>query len=149
MQSDAAGSVGFGVFYDNRWCARRWPANWQGTDLLRVLTFLEFFPILVAVCIWRQLFANQRVLFWCDNQAVVRVVNRQASRSERVMRLVRKFVLTCLEANILFSARHIPGVDNDVADALSHFQEERFRTLAPSASATPEEFPEELWSLGS
>ena len=103
----------------------------------------------MAVHIWRQRFADQRVLFWCDNQAVVRMVNRQASRSERVMRLVRKYVLTCLEANILFCARYVPGVNNKVADALSCFQEERFRTLAPSASSTSEEFPEELWSLGS
>ena len=74
-------------------------------------------------------------------------MNRQASRSERVMRLVRKFVLTCLEFNMLFCARYIAGIDND--DALSRFQEERFQSLAPSACSTSEEFPEELWSLGS
>ena len=149
VHSDAAGSLGFGVFYNNLWCAQRWPPDWEASGLLRDLTFLELFPILVAVYIWRELFTNKKVLFWCDNLSVVRIINRQTSRSERVMRLVRRLVLTCLESNISFSAKHIAGVNNDVADALSRFQEERFRSLAPDANRHSEVFPVELWNLGS
>lgn len=149
VHSDAAGSLGFGVFFDNRWCAQRWPTSWANSGILRDLTFLELFPILVAVCLWREHFKDRKVLFWCDNQAVVRVINRQTSRSERVMRLVRKLVLTCLQANISFSARYVPGTSNCIADALSRFQEDRFRELAPEARQCPESFMEELWNLGS
>ena len=129
--------------------SQHWPAKWEGEGLLRDLTFLELFPIVVAVYIWHDHFTNKRVLFWCDNLSVVRIINRQTSRSERVMRLVRKLVLTCLKFNITFSAKHIASVDNDMADALSRFQEERFRSLAPEANHRPETFPAELWSLGS
>ena len=75
-----------------------WPVSWGG--LAQDLTFLEFFLILVAVYLWHDTFANRKVLFWCDNQAVVRIVNKQLSCSEQVMRLVRKFVLLCLCNNI-------------------------------------------------
>ena len=149
VHSDAAGSLGFGVVYGNRWCTQHWPASWEGEGLLCDLTFLELFPIIVAVYIWHNLFTNKRVLFWCDNLSVVRIINRQMSRSERVMQLVRKLVLTCLKFNITFTAKHIAGVDNDVADALSRFQEERFWNLAPEANQHLETFPTELWSLGS
>ncbi|XP_067318612.1 uncharacterized protein [Anolis sagrei] len=148
VQSDASGSIGFGVFLQGHWCTAKWPDSWKKGNLLRDLTFLEFFPILVAVRIWTNLFRNKRVRFWCDNQAVVRVVNRQSSKSARVMRLVRLFVLTCLEANITFSARYIPGVNNEIADALSRFQEDRFRSLAPGADLLPASFPLDLWTLG-
>ena len=149
VHSDAAGSLGFGVIYNNCWCARRWPLEWEAAGLLRDLTFLELFPIVVAVYIWHEHFSNKKVLFWCDNLSVVRIINRQTSRSERVMRLVRMLVLTCLKFNITFSAKHIAGTNNDVADALSRFQEERFRSLAPGANQHPEAFPTELWNLGS
>lgn len=148
IHSDAAGTCGFGVYFNGRWCASKWPEHWAGTGIERDLTFLELFPILVAAVIWEAEFRNRRVVFWCDNQAVVRVVNKQTSRSERVMRLVRKLVLVCLLSNITFSARHVAGINNCIADALSRFQEERFRSLAPEANRYPDAFPHELWELG-
>lgn len=148
VRSDAAGSLGFGVLFGDWWCAQRWPDHWAQSGILRDLTFLEFFPIMAAVYIWKDQFSNKKVLFWCDNQAVVRVINRQTSRSERVMQLVRKFVLTCLLANITFSAKYVPDTDNGTADALSRFQEDRFHLLAPNANLHPDPFPADLWSLG-
>ncbi|XP_054835512.1 uncharacterized protein LOC129329840 [Eublepharis macularius] len=148
VHSDAAGSLGFGVFFRGWWCAQPWPPSWASAGVLRDLTFLEFFPILVAVSIWGDLLRDKRVVFWCDNQATVRVINRQSSCSERVMRLVCRFVLTCLATNITFSARHVAGVDNGLADTLSRFQMERFFALAPEAQRIPDPFPEELWLAG-
>lgn len=148
ISSDASGSVGFGVYFQGRWCAQRWPSSWFESGLTRDLTFLEFFPLVVAVNLWPADLQNQVVKFWCDNQAVVQVVNKLTSRSHMVMRLVRAFVLQCLRFNILFVAEHIPGVQNNIADALSRFQEQRFRELAPRAHRDPEAMPEDLWSLG-
>ena len=69
---------------------------------------------------------NKRVVFWSDNQAVVAIINRQTSRCPQIMKLVRKLVVRCLEWNIHFKARHVRGIDNSIADALSHFQMARF-----------------------
>lgn len=110
---------------------------------------LGFFPILVAVHIWATEFANAAVKFWCDNLAVVHIVNRQTSKSPKVMQLVRALVQHCLTINTQFIARHVPGVQNSIADALSRFQGERFRLLAPEAGSDPEAMPQWLWTLGS
>ncbi|XP_077783928.1 uncharacterized protein LOC144327573 [Podarcis muralis] len=149
VQSDAAGSLGFGLYWKGRWCAERWPAEWAGGEITRDLTFLEFFPIAVAVHLWVEEFRDCRVCFWTDNQAVVSVLAKLSSRSPRVSALLRVFVLHCLRYNIVFSARFIPGVSNEIADALSRFQMERFRLLVPEARLRPEYFPDHLWNLGS
>ena len=40
-------------------------------------------------------------------------------------------VLICLTHNILFKAKHIPGVHNKLADSLSRLQVYQFRQIAP------------------
>ncbi|KAJ1098683.1 hypothetical protein NDU88_003790 [Pleurodeles waltl] len=60
-------------------------------------------------------------------------VESQRAKDEKVLKLLRVFLLKCLQFNVLFKARYVPGVNNDLADALSRFQWQRFRGLAPGA----------------
>ena len=60
------------------------------------------------------------------------------------MILIRDLVLTCLRYNILFHARHIPGLHNTRADYLSRFQIEQFKELFPGADHSPTIVPENL-----
>ena len=53
------------------------------------------------------------------------------------MDLVRFLVLISMKHNFLVRARHVPGVNNEIADALSRFQVQRFRELAPGADQAP------------
>ena len=86
--------------------------------------------------------------FWCDNMAVVHAVNTLTPRFQRVMRLMRAFTLCCFSYNIVFQAHHVPGVNNELAVALSLQQIDRFRALAPGAQAQPEILPQEVWNIG-
>ena len=45
VQSDGAGSLGFGIYFRGRWCAGMCPEDWHQNGITRDLTFLEFFPI--------------------------------------------------------------------------------------------------------
>ncbi|XP_053164950.1 uncharacterized protein LOC128350575 [Hemicordylus capensis] len=144
VQSDAAGGLGFSLYLRDRWCAEHWPQDWAERGITRDLTFLELFPIVVAVHIWADQFRNSAVRFWCNNFATVQVVNRQTSKSLRVMGLV----LALVRNNILFTAQHVPGAQNDLTDALSHFQMQRFWQLAPDAFPRPKKMPGWLWTLG-
>lgn len=120
VMSDASRLVGFGVFFCGQWCAEEWPQDWLYSGILRGLTFLEFIPVLVAVQIWGRMFVNHTVHFWMDNVMVVlHIVNSLNSKSAWVMFLIHEFTLLCLHLNILFFARHVPGVSNRVGDALS------------------------------
>ena len=53
------------------------------------------------------------------------------------MDLVRALTALTLEHNFSFTARHIPGLDNSIADYLSRSQMDRFRHLALKASPFP------------
>ena len=48
------------------------------------------------------------------------------------MFFVRKLVLVCLQNNIVFKAKHIRGIHNDLADSLSRLQIPKFHRLAPA-----------------
>lgn len=73
---------------------------------------------------------NQRILFFTDNEALVHVINRSSCGNPRLMFFFRHLVLACLHYNILFRARHVHGVHNQLADSLSRLQVQRFRKLA-------------------
>lgn len=49
LYTDAAGSVGFGAVLGSRWCMQHWPTEWVRRGLTRNITFLELFPIIVAI----------------------------------------------------------------------------------------------------
>ena len=85
--------------------------------------------------------ANRCVAFYTDNAAIVDIINRQTSKHQLVMILVRDLVLTSLKYNILFRARHIPGVHNSGADYISRLQVEQFKQISPEADVLPKKFP--------
>ena len=81
--------------------------------------FLELFPVVVAIQLWRDQLKNKKVLFHIDNQSVVTILNKKSSKSCRVMSLVRKLVSVSLMYNILIKGQHIIGKLNCIADAFS------------------------------
>ncbi len=126
LYSDASGAVGFAAYFGPRWVAGRWPDAWRALDI----TFKELFPIVVAVIVWVEKLSNKCISFHTDNIAVAHIVNSQTSKNPAVMFLVRKLVITCMNHNIMFRASHVPGLKNNIADALSRFQLTRARSLA-------------------
>ena len=78
------------TFY--KWAFGKWPKHWLDSGRLRDMTYLELFPVVVAILVWGQSLANLRILFYIDNQAVLHVVNEQTSKLSEVMILVREMV---------------------------------------------------------
>ena len=127
LYTDAAGGVGFGAVFGSKWFYGSWPSNW----LHRNIAVLEFFPIVLALSLWGNMMSNKCILFFSDNEAVVQVINKQSCKDKTLMIFVRKMVTICLKQNIVFKAKHVPGVDNKLADALSRLQVQQFRLLSP------------------
>ena len=89
--------------------------------------------------------SNQCILFFTDNEALVHVINKQTCKDKVLMAFVRKLVSICLHHNIMFKAKHIPGVRNQLVDALSRLQVQIFRHLAPPhMDSLPTEIPHYL-----
>lgn len=70
---------------------------------------------------------SRKVLFWSDNMAVVQAINGQTAVCPLVLCLLKELVRACLCCNVEFRVRHIEGVKNVAADALSRFQWLSFR----------------------
>ncbi len=115
--TDASFQAGAG-YMGSKWFVVQYPEPWH----VYGITFLELFPIVLAIHLFGDKFRNKRLVFHTDNQACVFIINKQTSKSPRIMKLVRQLVLFTLERNIKVSAVHVPGVQNSKADILSRLQ---------------------------
>ena len=145
--TDAAASIGMGIYLKGKWAQAKWGDHFKAETEGNNITFLEYFPILVALHLFGEEVRNKKVLFHCDNAAVVEIINQQTSRCPRVMNLVRPLVLKCMELNTVIRAKHIKGEHNIIADALSRFNTQVFREHAPLADLQPTAIPTNLWLL--
>ena len=148
LYTDASCTVGFGGYFNGKWFQGKWLPHMQlNKDRGISIEWQERFPIVVACAIWFPYFSGKRIQFWCDNESVVAILNSGRSKAPRVMDLLRFLVLISMKHNFYFRARHVPGVSNEIADALSRFQVSRFRAAAPTAEHTPCTIPPSLMTL--
>jgi hypothetical protein len=49
----------------------------------------ELFPIVVAVAVWGSALRGSKVCFYCDNMALVEVLNRQAAKDPLICHQLR------------------------------------------------------------
>lgn len=144
LYTDASGSLGYGAICGTEWFYGQWAdCSLEKHDI----TFKELFPITLAMEVWGSKFTNKCISFHSDNMAVVDIINKMSSKDVYVMILVRRLVLACLNNNILFQAKHIPGRLNILPDLLSRLQVERFKTLAPAMDPLPTSIPQQLLCL--
>ena len=106
--TDAAASIGMGIYMGGKWAQAKWGTHFPNETANNNITFLEYFPILVALHIFGDKIKNKKVLFHCDNAAVVEIINKQTSKCPRVMDLVRPLVLRCMKLNTIIKAKHRP-----------------------------------------
>ena len=118
LSSDASGCLGYGVFFNGHW----FNGLWSPVQVSRHITHNELYPILLASLVWGHLWSSCRVLFLCDNEAVVAVINSGTSRDDDAMHLLRSLFYMAMSFNFVIRAVYIPGVHNVLADALFHFK---------------------------
>lgn len=147
--TDSAGSAGLGCgcYFGGRWIYYQWPCCWNNQAIMRDITFLELVPIVLSVMVWGEALSGKKVQFHTDNMALVAILNSQSSKSPRIMCLLRQLVLFVMKYNITFKAKHIAGLDNSIADAISRKQWRRFRNLALVARKDPDPIPARFHSL--
>lgn len=143
MTSDASGSWGCGAFSGADWFQLRWPDAIQE----RHITVKELVPIVLAAALWGSKWRGKGVMSYCDNAAVVAIINKGSSREAEAMHLLR--CLAFLKAKFQFAlyCTHIQGARNELADALSRDKVQLFLANYPQASHTPTPIPPELLDL--
>ena len=131
----AAGYIRCRAILGRDWFAGRWsPLQIPlSTGLQRTLSdFFGSFPV-------GHQWSAKRVEFSSDNAAVVKLLQSSRSRDSNLMVLLCHLSLLAARPSFAFTACHIPGKSNAIADAISRFQFQRFHDQAPYASpiATP------------
>ena len=104
MYSDAS-KIGFGATNGSKWIQARWPEDWTKLHI----TILELYPIYVIVAMFYNLIRNSNILFYCDNSAVVPIINKQSSTDNTIMSILRPLILIWMKDNIYLRAKHLPG----------------------------------------
>ena len=84
------------------------------------ITLKELFPVVLACAVWGQDFTNSCVVVHCDNQGAVALVNSGYSRVSQIMQLLRCLFFISAYYQIDLWDVHVPGVENTLADAISH-----------------------------
>lgn len=97
------------------------------------INWRELFAIVVTAATFGHLWRGKKLMFHCDNMCTVEVVRSGSCRNEQIMDLIRKLFFICAKYNFELSTCYVNTHANDIADALSRLQFDRFRRLAPHA----------------
>lgn len=105
--------------------------------------YKKLFPIIIALHIWDPWWFNKHILF-CSDEAVVHLLTSRTSKCPSLMHLLCQLLLTAAVFGFTFTAQHMAGVQNNIADALSRFHWQEFRHLAPEVQLLPVTIPQQL-----
>lgn len=95
------------------------------------ITFKEIVPIAVVCAVWGPSWATKSVTVHCDNEGTVAVVNSEYS--PKLCTCFRCLFFNRAYYQITLWAAHIPGRENELADAISHNNLSIFFTQFPQA----------------
>ena len=85
------------------------------------IVHFEMLNILVAMRLWKDSLANKSIILYCDNLAVVNVLQSGRGRDLDLLAMARNVWLETAQADIDLQVQHIPGKANVVADLLSRW----------------------------
>ena len=135
VYTDASGASGYGAYYHPEWFIGHWELCQLLCNKEISKAYQELFPIVLAALLWGAHWLCKHILVMCDNEGTVTVINSCTSKSPVMANLLRHLVLCSMQCNFLVRAKHLPGRNNPITDALSRNQVQCF-------SPTP--IPEEL-----
>ena len=141
VTSDASGSWGCGAVSDSgEYFQVQWPSSWVTTNI----AIKEMVPVVIAVAIWGRKWTESTLRVRSDNMAVVHALTSGAAKDPRLMHLLRCLHFFTARHQISICARHVPGVLNTAADALSRNNMSVFFQCAPQAAQAPFPVPSQL-----
>ena len=119
------------------WSGQWFNTRWTSSQAVLSITWRELYAILVVCATWGHLWVHKRILFHCDNAAVVAIWQRGSCKCPHLMSLVRHLFFLAAMGIYHVGIAHIPGVDNCIADHLSRFSMQTLRHAAPDAALEP------------
>ena len=145
MTSDASGSWGCGAWCDMCWFQLEWDDRSKGFNVATE----ELIPIVIAAVIWGRGWQGCKIKAYCDNVAVVTILNSRYCQDKVLMQMLRCLFFIEAQFHFQISATHIPGSHSELADDLSRNRVASFKEKRKSANANPSLIPLSLlqWLL--
>ena len=144
LHTDAS-CIGFGAIYQSAWIQAAWPQEYLNKNF--DIDFKELFAIVAATKTWGHQWAGKRIVFLTDNLPITQIWQIGSTKSKELMTLVRNLYLTAARLECFISLKHVYGLHNPIADAISRFQVGKFRELAPWADTHPTQLPTDVWKI--
>ena len=150
--SDASRSeiLGCGAVFDNqRWFAVKWPKNFIKLKQPSI-EYLELYALVAGMLAWNEeeLLNNARITVFCDNVAVVHMINNLTSSCANCLKLIRVLVLDGIVHNRRVTCQYVKSADNILADALSQLDFQHFWKFAPPLmNRIGDRIPAPLWPI--
>ena len=148
--SDASASkkLGIGAILNNRWIRGDWGELFMN-KYEPSIDLLELFALCAGIFSWESFepIVNSRIVIFCDNMAVVHMVNDMSLKCPICMKIIRLLVLNCFRYNRRISAKFVWSKDNYLSDALSRNQMSCFHRLGQHMNETPDEISPLIWPI--
>ena len=141
MDASANRLLGVGAYLSGHWFSTQWEPGFV-QEIKPLIEYLELYGVTAALITWGHLIENKRIVIFCDNMAVVAMINNCALSCGHYMYLLKLIMVDNLQNNQRVFAKYISTQDNYLLDALSHLQMKRCWALAPDFT---ERFPTSLF----
>ena len=130
-------------------CGKEWFFVGWNEQFLRIakpsIEYLELYSLTAGILLWIHKFHDSKVNLFCDNKAVVSMVNNCSSKCRNCMVLIRLIVLQCLKFNVVVRVKYVRSGANARADAISRRKFELFHQLSQyKAQENPQKMPDVL-----
>lgn len=100
LYTDAC-TTSFGALFEEYWLYETFAM--VGVANRRSIAFKELYAITMAITVWAELLQSRNIVFHCDNQAVVHIINSGSSRCPHIMTLMRYLFYVCARFNIVIN----------------------------------------------
>ena len=138
--TDALGKIGYGCFFNGSWTCGHWSSKLLAME--PSIEFLELFALCVAIITWENRRKDMRTIIFCDNQAVVTMVNNTTSGCSACIKLLQILVLNNLQYNRRISVCYVKSSENILAESLSREKWDTFLAFTPkNTKQLPDEVP--------
>ena len=145
--TSAAPHLGFGCIFQNNWIFARWECGFV-KDKNPSIEYLELFVLCAGLLTWGDQLNDIRMTVFCDNTAVVSMINNITAKCKNCMWLLRLITLEGLQHNRHVFAKYVRMKSNFLADSLSRLKIKKFKKLAPSGvNPNPDRISSRIWPV--
>jgi hypothetical protein len=84
------------------------------------MAFRKLYPIVVATVLWEHFWSTKRIVFSCDNEFTVHIINKGRSKVTDIMKLMRKLTWLAAKNNFTICSSNSRGKGDTLSSLLAN-----------------------------